>query len=554
MILRLLVISVIFAAFLGCGDSKDKQAENESSGSKVERVSKEQGDKPVNGDAFVESSLGDATGLIYNITSDSASHAVASKIYNGLVEYDKGLNIVGDLAESWDIANEGKEIIFHLRKDVRWHDGEPFTSADVEFTYKFMIDDKTPTSYDADFRLVKSFEVIDKYTVKVTYDEPFAPALISWSMAVLPKHLLEGKDVTKSPLLREPVGTGPYKFLEWKAGESITLKANDDYFKGRPYIDRLVTRVIPDTATTFLELLNGAIDMISLTPLQWTKQTDSNPRFNEQYNKYEYLSFGYTYVGYNNTKEPFNDKRVRQALTYASPKADMVKGILFGLGVEANGPYKPGTIWYNDNVRKYEYNLEKAKALLAEAGWKDTNGDGILDKKGKKFEFELMTNQGNSVRTSICETLQQSWAKIGVKANIRVLEWATFINEYVDKQKFDALVLGWNITNDPDLYDVWHSSNCGGRKLNFVCYKNKELDKLLEEGRKVFDPEKRKLFYHKAQEILAEDQPYTFLYVPYSLVAISKRIENVSPSPAGITHNQNDWWVKKENQKYHFEQ
>jgi len=549
---KVLYLLLIFA-LAACGDNsaKDSSVKNESA-EKVEKTSVK--DTPVTGGTFIESSLGDATGLIYNITSDSASHEVAAKIYSGLVEYDKDLNIIGDLAESWDITDGGKEIVFHLRKDVRWHDGAPFTSADVEFTYKFMIDDKTPTSYDADFRLVKSFEVIDTYTVKVTYGEPFAPALISWSMAVLPKHLLEGKDVTKSPLLREPVGTGPYRFKEWKAGESITLTANDDYFRGRPYIDRIVYRIIPDTATTFLELLNGSIDIMGLTPLQWTRQTDSSEKFTSQYDKYKYLSFGYTYVGYNHVKEPFNDKRVRQALTYATPKDDIVKGILFDLGIAATGPYKPGTIWYNENVRKYEYSVEKAKALLAEAGWKDSDGDGILDKKGRKFEFELMTNQGNTVRTKICETLQQSWEKIGVKVNIRVLEWATFINEYVDKQKFDALVLGWNITNDPDLYDVWHSSSCGAKKLNFICYKNEELDKLLEQGRKEFDPEKRKIYYHKAQEILAEDQPYTFLYVPYALVALSNRIENVYPAPAGLTHNQNKWWVKKENQKYRYEQ
>ena len=554
MILRLFVAVILSLGLFACGDKKDDSAENQKVSTTTKKVTAKVNKAPVNGDAFIESSLGDATGLIYNITSDSASHDAALKIYNGLVEYDKDLNIVGDLAKSWDISENGLEIIFHLNENVRWHDGQPFTAADVEFTYKFMIDDKTPTSYDADFRLVKSFEVIDEYTVKVTYGEPFAPALMSWSMAILPKHLLEGKDVTKSPLLRKPVGTGPYKFQEWKAGESITLVANDDYFKGRPYIDRRVMRVIPDTATSFLEHLNGAVDIAGLTPLQWTRQTDNNPKYNDQYDKYKYLSFGYTYVGYNQLKKPFNDKRVRQALTYATPKEDMVKGILFGLGIPATGPYKPGTIWYNDKVKKYNYDIEKAKELFAEAGWTDSDGDGILDKKGKKFQFELMTNQGNTVRTKICETLQQSWAKVGVKVNIRVLEWATFINEYVNKQKFDAVVLGWNITNDPDLYDVWFSKNCGGSKLNFICYKNEELDKLLIAGRKEFDPEKRKVFYHKAQEIIAEDQPYTFLYVPYALVSVSKRFEDVYTAPAGLTHNQDKWWVKKENQKYKFEQ
>lgn len=547
------MIKKLFVLFIALSLFACSQSDRHRTGGKPGGFSTRNIPNAVTGDALVQASLGDATGLIYNITSDSASHDVAANIYNGLVKYDKDLNIVGDLADSWDIDDDGKVITFHLHKGVKWHDGKPFTAEDVAFTYKFMIDPKTPTSYDADFRLVKRLEVLDLYTVRVTYGQPYAPALISWSMAMLPKHLLAGHDVTKSPLLRKPVGTGPYRFLEWKPGQSITLVANNDYFRGRPYLDRLVYRIIPDSATMFLELLNGAVDIMGLTPLQWMKQTDNNPRFKQQYDKYQYLSFGYSYVGYNMTKPMFQDKRVRQALTYATPKEDIIKGVLFGLGQPATGPYKPGTMWYNDKVKKYDYSPEKAKQLLKDAGWKPGK-DGILVKDGKRLEFDLMTNQGNTVRTSIAEVLQKSWEKVGVKVNIRVLEWAAFINEYINKQKFDAVVLGWNITNDPDLYDVWYSGNCGGQKLNFVCYKNKELDKLLLEGRQEFDPEKRKEYYFKAQEILAEDQPYTFLYVPQALEAVSKRFNEVKVAPAGIGYNQEDWWVKLSDQKYSYQQ
>jgi len=540
-----LLLAALLIILVGCGD---KEGSSDKESKKENRISEKV--IPVRGDAIMFANLGEPTGLVYNITSDSASHSISGKISEGLIEYDKDLNVVGALAESWDVSDDQKEITFHLKKDVRWHDGKPFTAADVEFTYKFMIDDKTPTSYDADFRLVKDLQVIDEHTVKVSYDKVFAPSLLTWGMAIQPKHLLEGKDVTKSPLLREPVGTGPYKFHEWKSGESVTLIANDDYHGGRPYIDKLVFRVIPDTATTFLEHLNGAVDIMSLTPLQWTRQTDNNKKYTDQYDKHNYLYSGYSFIGYNNAKAPFNDKRVRQALSYATPKRDIVKGILFDLAIPATGPYKPGTIWHNPNVKKYDYDLEKAKALLAEAGWSDSDGDGILDKKGRKFTFELITNQGNNERTKVAETLQQSWKKLGIKVSIRVLEWATFLNEYIDKQKFDAVVLAWTITHDPDLTDVWHSSKCGGKKLNFICYKNAELDELLKKGVSVFDPEKRKVYYHKIQEILAEEQPYTFLYVPYALASISKRFQNVYVAPSGISHNQTEWWVKKEEQKY----
>ncbi len=238
-----------------------------------------------------------------------------------------------------------------LRKDVKWQDGSPFTAKDVEFTYKLYIDPKTPTAYATDFLKVKEFRVLDDYTVEVTYDKPYAPALGSWGTAIHPRHLLEGKDVTQSPLKREPVGTGPYKFVEWTTGEKIILDSNHDYFEGRPYIDRVLTRVIPDLATMFLELKAGRLDQMGLTPLQYMRQTDSQ-WFKENFVKYKYLTFGYSYLGYNLNDWKFKDKRVRQALTTAINRESIVEGVLLGLGQVTDTPYKPDTIWYNPNVKK----------------------------------------------------------------------------------------------------------------------------------------------------------------------------------------------------------
>ncbi|MBA4397597.1 MAG: peptide-binding protein, partial [Syntrophus sp. (in: bacteria)] len=180
--------------------------------------------EPAYGDIMVEGSIGDASNLIPLLASDSASHEIAGKVYNGLVKYDKNINVVGDLAESWDISKDGLAITFHLRKGVRWHDGRPFTAEDVLFTYQVTIDPKTPTAYAGDFLKVKKAEVLDPHTFRVTYDKPFAPALMSWGSSILPKHLLAGKDITRSPLARRPVGTGPYKFKEWVTGQKIVLE------------------------------------------------------------------------------------------------------------------------------------------------------------------------------------------------------------------------------------------------------------------------------------------------------------------------------------------
>jgi len=198
---------------------------------------------PAYGDILVRGDIGDASNLIPLLASDSASHAVGGMVFNGLVKYDKDMNIAGDLAESWDITQNGLVITFHLRKGVKWHDGKPFTAADVLYTYQVTTDPKTPTAYAGDFLKTKKAEALDDYTFRVTYDKPFAPALISWASAIMPKHLLEGKDITKSPLARHPIGTGPYKFKEWVAGQKIVLASNDDYFEGRPYLDGRITRI-----------------------------------------------------------------------------------------------------------------------------------------------------------------------------------------------------------------------------------------------------------------------------------------------------------------------
>ena len=504
---------------------------------------------PAYGDTFIEASIGDANTLLPVLASDSASSDVSGLIYNGLVRYDKNLEIEGELAESWDISADNLTITFHLRKNVKWHDGAPFTSADVRFTYELYTDPKTPTAYAESFRQVSSVETPDPYTFVAHYDKPYAPALLSWGQSIHPRHLLEGQDVTKSPLARHPVGTGPYVFKEWRAGEKIVLESNPDYFEGQPYIKRVVYRVIPDPSTQFLELQTGSLDFMGLQPLQYARQTDT-PAFHRLYNKYRYLNFGYSYLGYNLHRPLFQDKRVRQALSYAINKQELIDGVLLGYGAIATGPYKPDTWVYNGQVRRYDYNPEKAGALLAEAGWKDSDGDGVLDKDGKPLAFTIVTNQGNDLRSKTGEIIQRRFREIGVDVKLRIVEWATFLKEFINPGNFDATILGWTGGPEPDQYNIWHSSKTAPGQLNFVGYRNAEVDELLEKGRRVFDQAQRKAYYDRFQEILAEEQPYTFLYIGEALPAVSKRFRGVDPAPAGIRYNFIKWFVPKEEQKY----
>ena len=504
---------------------------------------------PATGDSLVEGTIGEASTLIPILASDSSSHAVAGQIYNGLIKYDKNLNITGDLAESFDISPDGLTITFHLRRAVRWHDGSPFTSRDVLYTYRVTVDPKTPTAYAEDFKQVKQISAPDDHTVRVVYGVPFAPALASWGMNILPSHLLEGQDITKSPLARKPVGTGPYRFKEWIAGQKIVLEANEDYFEGRPYIDRYIYRIIPDSSTMYMELKAGGIDLMSLTPVQYARQT-TDQQFTSRFNKFRYPSSSYLYMGYNLRHPLFGDKRIRQAITSAINKDELIQGVLFGMGQRSVGPIIPGRWAYNLSVRDLGYNPERAAELLTQAGWQEKNSDGILVKNGKSFSFTILTNQGNQQRLMTAQIVQQRLRLVGIDVKIRVVEWAAFLKEFINKGNFEVVLLAWGISQDPDMYDIWHSSKTGVGELNFIGYKNPEIDRLLVEGRGTFDIEKRKHAYFRIQEILAEEQPYTFLYVPDALPVVSSRIRGVEPAPAGIGHNQIRWYVPKGEQVY----
>jgi len=506
-------------------------------------------ESPAFGDTFIEGSIGDASTLLPVLASDSSSSQINGLIYNGLVRYDGQLEVVGELAESWDISADNLTITFHLRTNVFWHDGVPFTSADVLFTYQLYIDPETPTAYAESYLQVKKAEAPDPYTFVVTYAQPYAPALLSWGMAVLPRHLLSGKKITESPLARRPVGTGPFKFVEWQGGEKIVLEANRDYFAGSPYIKRYLFRIIPDTSTQFLELQTGGLDFMSLSPLQYDRQTDTLA-FRRLFNKYRYLSFGYTYLGYNLKRPMFQDQRVRQALSYAIDKQEIIDGVLMGHGEIATGPYKTDTWVYNKNVPRYAYNPQKARQLLAEAGWQDNDGDGVLDKNGARFQFVIVTNQGNDQRTKAGEIIQRRFRDIGIDVQLRVIEWATFLKEFINPGNFDATLLGWTVGPEPDQYEIWHSSKTGPRQLNFIGYKNAEVDALLEKGRRTFDQQQRKKIYDRFQQILAEDQPYTFLFIPEALPAVASRFHGIEPMPAGIRYNFEQWYVPQALQKY----
>ena len=506
-------------------------------------------DEPATGDAIVVGSIGDASRLLPLLASDSASGEIVGLVFNGLLKYDEQLQVVGDLAQSWQVSDEGLTLTFHLRPNVRWQDGQPLTADDVLFTHQKLIDPAVHTPYSSAYELVQSVEVVDPLTVRIRYREPFAPALESWMMGIIPKHLLEHEDLNTTRFLREPIGTGPYRFRRWNTGELIELRANPDYFEHEPYLGRYLYRIIPDQATLFLEVLTGGVDWTGLSPLQYQRQTDT-PYLRQHYRKYRYPSFGFTYLGYNLQDPRFADLRVRQALSLAIDRPAILDGVLYGLGAVATGPYPKESWAYNPDVPAPARDLAAARALLAQAGWADHDGDGVVEKNGQPFAFTIITNQGNEVRRQVAELIQQQLKELGLTVKIRIIEWSAFVHEFIDKRRFEALLLGWSLSRDPDLYDLFHSSKTKEGEYNFVSYANPDVDRLLVEGRRTFDQAQRQRIYREVHRRLAEDQPYAFLYVADALPVVHARFRGVRATPIGIGYNFIDWYVPLDEQRY----
>jgi len=353
-------------------------------------------------------------------------------------------------------------------------------------------------------------------------------------MGVLPEHLWKReKNPMQSKLNKFAIGTGPYKMTKaFEVNKNITLVANKDYHEGKPNIDKQIYHYVGDSATDFLMLKSLQLDIGGLSPLQVTRQIDSE--FKEHFNIYERPSNGYTYLGFNLRKAPFNNKKVREAIALAINKQELIDLLFFSHGKPCYGPFMPGTAVYPKDFKPKGYNPKRAKEILKELGYSKKN----------PLTFTITTNSNNDIRVKAVEIIQQQLLKVGIKVKIRVMEWQAFLNTVVFPRNFDAVVLGWGLGLIPDAYSIWHSSSDKKGGFNFVGYHNKEVDRLIERASSEVDPKKFALIYREIFKLIANDNPYIFLYIPNSITAVSKKIEGVSPSVIGIEHNFIHWRVK----------
>ena len=499
---------------------------------------------PASGGSIFFGTIGEASNLIPYLTSDSASHEVADLIYTAPLRYNKDLQPEPWAAESWSMEDGGKRMRFTLRKGILWEDGQELTAEDVAFTCKLAADPATGSPYAEDFLRIKELRVIDRYTFEVRYDQFFARAVSTWMNPILPKHILEGQNIRSTPFARKPMGAGPYRLKSWEPGSRIVLEASPTYFAGKPRIDEVVYRIIPDNATMFMETRAGRLDVMDLSPLQYLRQT-SGTEWQSRFHKFRYIASVYIFLGFNLEHPFFKDVRVRRAISMAIDREGIIKGVLLGQGVPAFGPFKPGSWPYHPGLKPMPRNIAAARALLVEAGFADHDGDGLLDRNGQPLAFTILTNQGNEQRILAATVMQSQLREVGIDVRIRTVEWAAFIREFVNKGRFDAVLLGWTIPQDPDLFSVWHSSQTFEGGLNFTHYRNPEVDKLLEEAQSTPDQKKRAELYYRIQEIFDAEQPYCFLFVPYALPVVQRRFQGIEPALAGIMYNFEKWWIPK---------
>ncbi len=425
-------------------------------------------------------------------------------------------------------------MVFPLRPNVKFHDGHILDAYDVKFTYEAIVNPKNLSPRVADYEPVKHVEVIDPLTVRIIYKRLYSPALSTWAMGILPEHLLNdealvdeakkaGKDPNKfslrqSSFNRHPIGCGPFVFREWKSDQYIIMDRFDKYWEGPPNYKQYIYRVIPDLLTQEMEFYAGTVDSYGVQPHQ-VQRLENDPK----YQSFSGPSFGYTYIGYNMRRKPFDDPRVRMALSMAIDVDKIIKYVLYDQGERITGPFVKQTDYYNHSINPVPYDPKGALRLLEKVGWK-RNKEGWLEKDGKRFQFTLITNSGNDLRKAILTIAQDGWKQIGIDVRTDLLEWAVFIQERVDKADFDALILGWSMGIEPDLYQIWHSSQANPYQLNFVGFKNKEADDLIIKIRQEYNHEKQVDYCHRLHEIIATEQPYTFLYVTKWTAVLDKRI------------------------------
>jgi peptide/nickel transport system substrate-binding protein len=535
----LLAAVVLLAA--GCSGKKE-------SGGESEEILDLSAENAVPGGTLVVGLAGDFDSLNELVSNDGhALDVIESLLYMSLTRYDRSLQVRPYLADRWEFSQDRRVLTYHLRSDVFWHDGVPTTARDVAFTLNAMRDPRTGYA-NADYMAnVDSVVAVDDRTVRVYFSTVYATQLEDCQRPIMPAHLLADlspENIDGGGFGHRPVGNGPYRFVRWDRGETIEFQANPDFCLGRPYLDRVLFRVIPDPITRLAALRSGEIDYLEGVPPQEVESL----RGNSEFQLFEFPQRGFQFIAWNQRNPLFQDPRVRTALTLALDRREMVDALLFGQGHVLANPLMSTSWAFNRNILPYPHDPGRASSLLFEAGWKDTDGDGILEKNDREFTFDLKTNQGNQVREDAAVMAQAQLRRVGIRVKPSTVEWVTFVKDITDK-KYDAVLLGWQDDFTWHPADQFHSKNLEG-EYQLSGYSNPEADRIMDLAQRAVDKAEVARLHGRLQEILHKDQPYTVLYERTRVNALHGRFRGVMMDTRSQFVNITRWWVAPEERRY----
>jgi peptide/nickel transport system substrate-binding protein len=516
------ILLVILAACSGKHENSTDQRSHQNAG-----------DMPYSGGTIIRHLESDCKTLNWVLTTTSYENYVLRYLYDNLLDLDENLNIIPVLAEKYEVSDDHLRITVTLRDNLFWHDGVPITSEDIKFTMDKIRDPNIPALNKAGwFNKLDRIDIVDDKTVVFVWKEPYAPSLYAISQfAPIPEHVYGVGDFLTNPANRKPIGSGAFKFEEWRTSQMISLVRNENYYNKKAYLDRIIFKVIEDRAVALNALKTGELDEMRVLQIQWEEQTN-DADFLKRFNKNYYYIPGYNYLSWNCRSVWFKDARVRRAMTELFDRESVNAKIYSGYAKLISGPFYINSWAYDKSIKPWPFDPNDAKRLLDEAGWIINPADGLRYKDGVKFEFEFLITTGNIVASQFAELLLEQCEKVGIKMKIRQMESATFFDK-IDKGEFAACALAWILDLDPDQYDTWHSSQIPPIGLNHAFYSNPKVDSLLEAGRIEFDQTKRAEIYHQVHRLLHEDQPYTFVNTVPEKRTIHKRIKNVVISGLG---------------------
>jgi len=480
------------------------------------------------------------------LTTSSVSMSLQDLIFNSLVRLNAKGEIEPDLAESWDISADGLVYIFHLRKGVRFHDGVECKAEDVKFTYDMIIDPVARSPFSQFFESVSEFKVIDKYVFRIILNKPCSTFIYRLVREIIPRHILQGVDLRNSVFNYQPVGTGPFKLKEWNKDNQITLEYNPDYFEGRPYLDKIIVKVYPDSRSLWVALMREEIDYATFIEREDYEIIKDDSIFKSFAIPWDY----YYAIFYNLTDPLLADKKIREAIAYGMDKKEVIQKAAYGYGKECIGPFYPGSSVFNPSVKAYEYNPKKSLELLKEAGWKDEDNDGILEKDGKKLELRMLVDTRSEIYQRIIMVIRQQLQQIGIMVKAILYDNEDMLTpEFLAQNKPQAqLKFSMAIGDSAESLGLedWYSLE-SKRAGKLWIYHNEEVDGLFKSTEAVLDKNEIKMIYQKIHQIIYADQPACFLYFPFVFHAVSAKFENVDDffTLYMPTYTIENWYIRE---------